>query len=221
VSVRFAEEWARAHPGKASSPGEIRDALYTRNGGVYYGTARLLAYRARYPRAIFRFADYNAGFYASRNAAIQAKLSLLTGRRLLPDGDLLAYEKDGSLKDGETESERAVRSFAERFAPTLSASAIRADLRLEKTLELETTATYRAIEQAAAGQLASGRGPGPGVAYAILPDVAISSPKFTGTRSTAWFAQSVDRRYRACLVRAGAPSELDRDPTGGEPAPVE
>jgi hypothetical protein len=146
---------------------------------------------------------------------------LLTGRRLLPDGDLLAYEKDGSLKDGETESERAVRSFAERFAPTLSASAIRADLRLEKTLELETTATYRAIEQAAAGQLASGRGPGPGVAYAILPDVAISSPKFTGTRSTAWFAQSVDRRYRACLVRAGAPSELDRDPTGGEPAPVE
>jgi hypothetical protein len=225
VSVRVAEEWARAHPGKASSPGEIRDALYTRNGGVYYGTARLLAYPGHYPRAIFRFADYNAGFYASRNAAIQAKLSLLTGRRVVPDGDLLAYEKDGSVKDAETESERAVRDFAERFAPTLSASAIRADLRLEKTLELETTATYRAVEKAAAEQLsrarAGGRGPGAGVAYAILPEVAISSPKFAGTRSTAWFAQSVDRRYRACLVRAGVPSEPDRDPAGGAPAHVE
>jgi hypothetical protein len=219
VSVRFAEEWARAHPGKASSPDEIRDALYTRTGGVYFGTARLLAYRAHYPRAIFRFADYNAGFYASRNAALQAKLSLLTGRKVVPDGDLLAYDKNGGLEPDESESERAVRAFAAKFAPTLSASAIREDLAREKTLDFETTVTYRSIEQAAARQLERGRARG--IAYAILPEVAISSPKFAGTRSTAWFAESVDRRYRACLVRAGAPSDLDRDPAGVEPSPAE
>jgi hypothetical protein len=197
VSVRFAEAWAEAHPGKATTPGEIRDALYTRAGGVYYGTARLLVYPVRYGQPIFRFADYNAGFYASRNAALQVALSRLTGRALVADGDLLAYEKDGSIKEDTSESERAVQILAERFAPTLSPSTIRADLRLEKTLQLEDTATYRTIVNLASRR----RVGGVGVAYAILPQVAISSPKFAGTRSTAWFAEAVDRRYRACLAR--------------------
>src|SRR5204863_8354816 len=57
VSVRFAEEWAGAHKGKTAPSVSVRDALYTRAGGVYYGTARLLAYPADYDRVMLRLAD--------------------------------------------------------------------------------------------------------------------------------------------------------------------
>jgi hypothetical protein len=196
VSVRFAEQWGRAHPGRAASAGSVRDALYTRAGGVYYGTARLLAYPVHYDQALFRFADYNAGFYASRNAALQAQLALLTGVKLALDGDLLAYQKNGEPRDEDSASARAAQTFAARFAPGLSARDVRRDLLTEKTLAFEETATFRAIKTAAAQQVA-----GP-MAYAVLPDVALTSPKLSRTLSTAWFAHAVDRRYQGCLARA-------------------
>lgn len=193
VSVRFAEDWARAQKGETATSAMVREALYTRGGGVYYGTVRLLVYPARYADPLFRFADYNAGFYASRNAALQAQLSRLTGRPLALDGDLLGYDKNGVPKDEESESMRSVLLFAQRFAPELSQREIRGDLLAEKTLQLEETETYRAVKKVAALRL------GAPAEYAILPEVSISSPKFSRTRSTAWFAQAVDRRYRACL----------------------
>jgi hypothetical protein len=171
----------------------VRDALYTRPGGVYYGTARLLAYPAHYDRVVFRFADYNAGLYASRNAAVQAQLSWLTGRKLTLDGDLLSYDRSGKPRDTESESERAAQAFAERHERRLSVDDIRRDLLAEKTLAFEDTDTYRAITSAATRSL------GRPASYAVLPQVAVSSPKVKGTRSTAWFAQSVDHRYQACL----------------------
>ena len=194
VSVRFAEQWARAHKGKTATPGSVRDALYTRPGGVYYGAARLLAYPAPYDRVIFRFADYNAGFYASRNAAVQEQLSRLSGRKLTLDGDLLSYDRNGNPNDQDSESERAVQAFAQRYAPQLSAGTIRRDLLGEKTIGFEGTETYRAIKTVAAQKL------GRLAVYATLPQVAVSSPKLKGTRSTAWFAQSVDRRYQTCVA---------------------
>ncbi|HET6150419.1 MAG TPA: DUF1615 family protein [Polyangia bacterium] len=197
VSVRFAEEWARAHKGETATPGSVRDALYTRAGGVYYGTARLLAYPARYDRLLFRFADYNAGLYASRNAAVQAALSWLTGRRLALDGDLLSYDRGGKPTEQESESERAVQAFARRHAPRLSAGAIRRDLLGEKTIGFEQTETYLAIKTVTAQKL--GQPP----SYATLPQVTVTSPKLRGTRSTAWFAQSVDRRYQTCVGTPG------------------
>ena len=196
VSVRFAEEWARAHKGKTATPGGVRDALYTRPGGAYYGTARLLAYPVQYDRVLFRFADYNAGLYASRNAAVQAQLSRLSGRKLTLDGDLLSYDRSGRPNDQESESERAVQAFAQRYAPQLSAGTIRRDLLGEKTSGFEGTETYRAIKIAAAQKW------GHPADYATLPQVAVTSPKLKRPRSTAWFAQSVDRRYQTCV---GAP----------------
>ena len=198
VSVRFAAQWAQARKGATATAESVREALYTRTGGVYYGTARLLVYPVRYQQQILRFADYNAGLYASRNAAVQAQLAQLTGRKLALDGDLLAYEKNGTPKDDETESMRAVHAFAQQFVPDLAPGQIRSDLLLEKTLAFEDTATYRALKQVATQR---SRGP---VDYAILPQVSISSPKFTRSRSTAWFAQSVDRRYQSCLAADGA-----------------
>ena len=197
VSVRFAEEWALARKGRTATPGSVRDALYTRPGGVYYGTARLLAYPVPYDRMLFRFADYNAGLYTSRNAALQAQLSRLSGRKLTLDGDLLSYDRSGKPNDEESESERAVQAFAQRYAPQLSARAIRRDLLGEKTIDFEGTETYRAIKAVAAQKW------GDAAAYATLPQVAVTSPKLKGTRSTAWFAQSVDRRYQACVGGPG------------------
>ncbi|HEY8923286.1 MAG TPA: DUF1615 family protein, partial [Polyangia bacterium] len=143
VSVRFAEQWARTHKGSTATSASVRDALYTRAGGVYYGTARLLAYPVHYDQALFRFADYNAGFYSSRNAAVQAQVARLTKIPLALDGDLLAYEKNGEPRDEESASSRAVRRLTERVAPGLSERDIRRDLLTEKTLAFEDTETYR------------------------------------------------------------------------------
>jgi hypothetical protein len=192
VSVRFAAQWAREHGGPPSATA-VRDELYTRSGGVHYGTARLLGYPVHYDRPLYLFADYNAGYYASRNAAVQAQLTRLTGLPLALDGDLLAYDKNGAPSDHESASERAVQIFAQRYAPGLTAAQIRRDLLREKTLELEETETYRAV-------VAAGRRAGRAAEYARLPELALDSPKLTRPLSTAWFAHAVDRRYQVCLA---------------------
>jgi len=194
VSVRFATQWAREHQPAAAAPDTVRDALYTRPGGVYYGAARLMAYPSHYDLPLYRFADYNAGYYASRNAAVQAQLVQLTGLPLALDGDLLAYQRNGEPSEDESASERAVQALARRFAPELTPRHIRGDLLQEKALAFEDTDTYRAIRAAAARR--EGRPP----AYARLPDVALESPKLTRPLSTAWFARAVDRRYQACMA---------------------
>lgn len=191
VSVQFAERWAEA---KKGHPGKVRDALYTRQGGVYYGTARLFGHEAAYPEPIFRFADYNAGVYASRNAAVQAQVGRLVGRKLALDGDLLAYDKDGEPNDEETETLAALLLFRAQHAPDLSERRVRNDARKEKTRAFEKTDTYRAIKKAFAAKF------GTQPRYATMPQVEIESPKLSSKRSTAWFAQSVQRRFEACLA---------------------
>jgi len=193
VSVRFATQWSQDHGGASATSADVRDALYTRPGGVYYGAARLLGFPARYDQALYRFADYNAGYYASRNAAVQEQVSRLTGIALALDGDLLAYQRNGAPSDADSASARAVRAFADRFAPGLSPRQIRRDLLAEKTLAFEDTDTYRAIK--AAVEQRDGRPAG----YARLPEVTLDSPKLSRPLSTAWFARAVQRRNEACL----------------------
>lgn len=172
---------------------QLREYLYTRNGGVRVGTARLLDYPASYDDIVYRFADYNVGVYASRNAAFQAMLQDLTGRNLALDGDLLIYEDNGEPKDIESQSLKAMLAFGEKHE--ISAWTIQRDARKEKTEEFEATRSWEKVREA--WKAKKGRKP----PYARIPEVELTSPKLARTRSTAWFATKVKQRYQDCRSR--------------------
>ena len=193
VSVQYAEDRARE---LSRDPDLVRDELYTRGGGLLYGTARLWRFEADYDDMSFRFADYNAGFYASRNAAFQEQLAALTGLKLSLDGDLLSYDAMGEVQSDATKTMAALDTFRETYAPGLSGSQVRRDARLEKKVGFEGTKTWAAVRRAYTEQKRKTAD------YARLPDVTLHSPKIQRQLTTAWFAKAVDKRYQACRVRA-------------------
>lgn len=186
VSVDFAERNARGYP--YAVQGTVRREVFSRRGGVYFGTAHLLGYPVHYPEPLYRFADFNAGHHASRNAAFQAALNRLVKARLALDGDLIDY---GSLSAGATEL--AVRSLGKRL--DMSDSAIRSALDKGEQLEFEDTRVYQRVFELA-DQVA-----GKPVPRAILPGITLESPKITRHLTTAWFARRVDERRARCVVR--------------------
>ena len=101
VSIAFAEAHAQARPYPYAVRESIRREVFTRRGGLYFGTAHLLDYDAPYDSRSYRFADFNAGRYASRNAAFQNALSVASGLPVTLDGDLLPHGSDAPR--GETE----------------------------------------------------------------------------------------------------------------------
>ncbi|HEX8701886.1 MAG TPA: DUF1615 family protein [Myxococcaceae bacterium] len=196
VSVRYAQQQSDEDRPEA----EVREELYTRAGGVRYGTARLLGYEAGYNKPIYRFADYNAGFYASRNAAFQLQVSQLTGLPLVLDGDLLLYDKEEKPRDEDSRTLTALLAFRKRHAPDLSERQLRRDVRKEKRADFEQTETWRTVRQVY--QRVKGTPP----EYERLPEVAIQSPKLSQDRTTAWFARSVNQRFERCMSRHTAPA---------------
>jgi hypothetical protein len=154
------------------SDGEVRDLLYTRRGGVVAGTARLLGYEASYGDVIYRFADYNAGMYASRNAAFQEMLSDLGATQLALDGDILAYDRDGDPAGVETNSLKAMMAFAAKH--DVSDRAVRRAANHEKSADFEDYAIWEKV-RAAWEQKAGKKAP-----YARIPNVTLSSPKLSG-----------------------------------------
>lgn len=192
VSVAFAEEHARSRSYPYPIARSIRDEVFSRRGGLYFGTAILLDYPAPYDDVVYRFADFNAGRYSSRNAAFQAALGKLTGKPMTLDGDLLRYQK-GKALDEPSSVEIAVRSQAAKLRMT--PSEIRRDLLLEKGPAFSQSPLFQrlfALADKASGQA---------LARQAMPQIDLKSPKITRQLTTEWFARRVEGRFRTCLTR--------------------
>ncbi|WP_232631294.1 DUF1615 family protein [Methylobacterium sp. Leaf118] len=215
VSARFA---IQAKTGKSLSELElsdiyrVRDSLYTRSGGLYYGTMQLLGYRADYESRLSMFADYNAGRYSSRNAAIQWMAGKLTGEAVALDGDLLAYPEGEAPRPGRTQ---AILWDILGKTGRMTQAQLHADLRLEKSLDFNRTDTFtmiRALYQARFRQKPP---------YERIPEIDLrkTSIKIAKGMTTEIFARAVNRRYEACRAAlapappvasaVGAPSPRD------------
>jgi hypothetical protein len=165
--------------------------VFTRRGGLYFGIAHLFDYEAPYENMIFRFADYNAGHYASRNAAFQNAVNVLTRAKLATDGDLLL---EGEHEREPSSTELAVRKIGSKL--DMNDAAIRHDLEREKDESFTNTKLYKRVFALA------DEGRKQPLSRAFLPKIKLESAKITRSLTTEWFAKRVNQRYEQCLARA-------------------
>ena len=194
VNIAFAERYADEKTYPYPLHRSIADEVFTRRGSLYFGIAHLLDYSAPYDRFLFRFADFNAGQYASRNAAFQSAVARLSGSAITPDGALLPHDADdarGGPPSGSTEA--ALRTLAGRLK--LDDDAIRAALEQGKTAAFGSSALYRHLFALADRAAASPR------PRALVPTIDLHSPKIRRALTTAWYANRVDERFHRCLRR--------------------
>ena len=193
VSIAFAEEFARERSYPYPVSHSIRDEVFSRRGGLYFGSAILLDYPAPYDDVVYRFADFNAGRYSSRNAAFQAAVARVSGTPLALDGDLLLY-RDGKPQERPSAVEGALQTLSGKLR--LSRRDIRRDLLLEKSAGFGQSPLFSRLfvlaEQSAGSVLPR----------QTMPQIELKSPKFTRKLTTEWFARRVEGRYRTCLTRS-------------------
>jgi hypothetical protein len=192
VNVAFATQYAAARHYPYSTQESIADELFTRRGSLYFGIAHLLAYQPPYDKYLFRFADFNAGQFASRNAAFQNAVSMASGKPITADGALLA-PKDADYGPGETEL--ALRSLEPRL--NIDDSGIHEALELGKLPALERTEVYERTF-ALADRLA-----GRPLPRAVIPVITLHGPKIRRALTTNWYAHRVEGRFERCLARWG------------------
>ena len=188
VNVAFAEQFSAATPYPYPVKQSIADEVFTRRGSLYFGIAHLLDYRAPYRNYLYRFADFNAGQYASRNAAFQSALSIVAGVPLNLDGALLPRDADAN-PEGATEL--ALRSVAARL--NLSEAAIHGALTQGRAYSFESTSLYTRIFALAE------RKAGRSLPRAMVPQIRLTGPKIKRKLTTDWYAHRVDERYKRCL----------------------
>lgn len=201
VSIDYAEAHAAAKPYPYVMAGSVRDEVFSRRGGLYFGVAHLLDYPADYDALIYRFADFNAGHHASRNAAFQAAVSVASGIPLELDGDLV---RRGVGADQPGSTELAVRTLGPRLGM--------GDAAIRRALERDGEADFgqsRIFERVFA--LAEQVG-GKALPRAVIPRIKLSSPKITRALTTEWFARRVEERYRRCLAKLGEPDRPETRP---------
>jgi hypothetical protein len=190
VNIAFAEQYAALRPYPYPVKASIADEVFTRRGSVYFGIAHLLAYPASYDNYLYRFADYNAGQYSSRNAAFQSAVGIASGLPLTTDGALLP--RDGDAKDpGSTEL--AVRALSQRL--NIGEAAIHSALEQGRTPDFERTTLYQRVFALAE------RVAGHPLPRASVPRIKLQGPKISRNLTTEWYAQRVNGRFERCLTR--------------------
>jgi Protein of unknown function (DUF1615) len=186
VNVAFAAQFSAATPYPYPVKRSIADELFTRRGSLYFGIAHLLDYRAPYDDFLFRFADYNAGQYASRNAAFQHALSVASGISLDADGALLPHDANDPGK-----TELAARSLKGRL--NLRDAAIHSQLEQGKLKSFENEALYELAFALAEKKLRTS------LPRARVPTIILKGPKLKRRLTTQWYADRVDQRFKRCL----------------------
>jgi hypothetical protein len=189
VNIAFAEQYANARPYPYPVKLSIADEVFTRRGSVYFGIGHLLAYPAVYDQYLYRFADYNAGQYSSRNAAFQMALSKASGINVTPDGALLPHDSD-SKDPGSTEL--AARALGARLR--ISDSAIHSALEQGRAKSFEQTGLYEHVF--ALAEHRTGQSP----PRAAIPRIKLQGPKISRDLSTDWYAHRVNDRFERCLA---------------------
>ncbi len=189
VRIDFAARHARGYPYPVD--GSMRREVFSRRGGLYFGIKHLLDYPADYTSLRYRFADFNAGWYASRNAAFQRAAGIASGTRVVGDGDLL---KPGAALASPGATERALRSIGARLG--MDDAAIRGELQRGDQAAFANTSLYRRVFA-----IADAKGSGNPVPRALLPQIELDSPKINRKLTTAWFAGRVEARWNACMAR--------------------
>jgi hypothetical protein len=188
VNIAFAEQYAavRRYPYPIKS--SIADEVFTRRGSVYFGVAHLLAYPAAYGSYLYRFADFNAGQFASRNAAFQSAVSRATGIFVTPDGALLPHGSDANSPGA---TELAVRALGQRLG--MDDDAIHNALEQGKGEDFAQSQLYRRTFSLA--DQVEGRP----VPRALVPQIELHGPKIARRLTTQWYAERVDQRFKRCL----------------------
>jgi hypothetical protein len=192
VSLAFAGQQMKEAAYPYLNPRSLRDEVFSRRGGLYFGIAYLLGYPVHYDRMMYRFADYNAGHFASRNAGLQKTIGQLSDQKLATDGDLLRYE---GATPSRTPSETLNALLSIKDLLGVSEETIRDDLAREKTMALESTQTWERLSELAQRQ-------GKSTPKPQLPEIRLISPKITSGLTTAGFARKVEARYSQCLGRS-------------------
>jgi hypothetical protein len=189
VNVAFARQFEAIKPYPYHDPRrDLADELFTRRASVYFGTAHLLDYQASYDRYLYRFADYNAGQYSSRNAAFQRAASIVARMPLTPDGALLARNTD-ARDAGSTER------VLLRIAPQLhlDEAEIHEALEQGRSESFEHTALYGRVFMLADRRI------GRRLPRAILPRIRLEGVKIVRPLTTGWYARRVNGRFESCL----------------------
>jgi hypothetical protein len=188
VNVAFAEQFSSAATYPYPVQTSIADELFTRRGSLYFGIAHLLDYRAPYDQYLYRFADFNAGQYASRNAAFQNAASIAAGIPLLADGALLPHDSDAA-NPGATE--RVLRTLTAQLK--MSEGSIHGALADGRSKGFESSPLYQRVFALAEQQA------GHALPRGMVPRIKLGGPKIKRTLTTDWYAHRVDGRFQRCL----------------------
>ncbi len=180
--LRLAEIW------------KLRDGLYERRGSLYYGIPNLLGHDPGTSDVRFRFADYNAGRYASRNAAFQMIVAQLSEHKLTLDGDLLRYRKSGRPTSRRGNTEKTLLKLAKKYRLGLGRRQIRKDLVKEKQAGLTKTRTWQAVHALYQKQT------GKTAPVVIMPRIAVKSDKKVNFSTTKDYAQTANKTYMRCMA---------------------
>jgi hypothetical protein len=209
VNVAFVRQSAARKSYPYPLKGDIADELFTRRGSIYFGVAHLLGYQAPYPRYLYRFADYNAGQYASRNAAFQNALSVAAGVPVTPDGALVPGNgSDSGLAAGAGEAFGAGATAGAGGVGSTAAAVRELNSRLQiaddsaqsalaegKSALFEQTALYKRVFALA------DRAQGQPLPHAVIPRIKLQGPKISRNLTTDWYARRVNDRFQGCLKK--------------------